>query len=131
VMIMYGIFFMFVAISITIIAVLVPMMDQSKTTAGISPVVLAFSNPCENTYMIFPCGYFSILCTSFAVPNGIGCYYLSLFFSVLIIQALFMGLIAGQLGENSVVSGIKHSLIMLATVFIIFMFMLRSGLLPV
>jgi flagellar protein FlaJ len=131
VMIMYGIFFMFVAISITIIAVLVPMMGQSQKTAGISPVVLAFSNPCENTYMIFPCGYFSILCTSFAVPNGIGCYYLSLFFSVLIIQALFMGLIAGQLGENSVVAGIKHSLIMLATVFIIFMFMLRSGLLPV
>jgi hypothetical protein len=72
-----------------------------------------------------------VLCASFGVSGGIGCYYLSLFFSVLLVQAIFMGLIAGQLGEGSVVAGIKHSLIMLAAVFIIFMFLIRSGLLPV
>lgn len=133
VMIMYGIFFMFVAISLTIITVLVPMMSQTQSTAGglASPFVMAFSDPCGRGYIIFPCGYFAVLCKSFDVPAGVGCYYLSLFFTVLIIQAVFMGLIAGQLGENSAVAGIKHSLIMLASVFIIFVFMLKSGFLPI
>jgi flagellar protein FlaJ len=130
--IMYGIFFMFVAISISIVAILVPMMGQSQSQAGFaSPVMMAFSDPCARSFIIFPCGYFELLCTSFAVTGGIGCYYLALFLTVLLIQAVFMGLIAGQLGENSIVAGIKHSLIMLAAVFIIFVFILRTGLLPV
>ncbi len=132
VMIMYGIFFIFVVISLTITSVLVPMMSQTQAVGSFSsPAVMSFSDPCGRGYMLFPCGYFDVLCTSFGVPSGIGCYYLSLFFTVLLIQALFMGLIAGQLGEGSVVAGIKHALIMLASVFIIFIFMLRSGLMPV
>jgi len=133
VMIMYGIFFMFVAICIAIIIVLIPMMSQTQagTTGVTSPLVLAFNNPCDKLYIIFPCAYFDVVCSSFSVASGIGCYYFALFFTVLLIQALFMGLISGQLGENSIIAGVKHSLIMLAAVFIIFMFMIRSGLLPV
>ncbi|UCC91342.1 MAG: hypothetical protein JSV39_03435, partial [Candidatus Aenigmatarchaeota archaeon] len=132
VMIMYGIFFMFVMISIAIIHVLIPMMGQTSSAASIeSPLMLSFSDPCRSFYIIFPCGYFDILCTSFAVPGGIGCYYFALFFTVLLIQAVFMGLIAGQLGENSIVAGTKHSLIMLASIFIIFMFIVKMGLLPI
>ena len=132
VMIMYGIFFMFVAISIGIIIVLIPMMTQNQsTTAGLaSPLVLSFSDPCGRFYVLLPCAYFDVMCSSFSVPSGIGCYYFALFFTILLIQAVFMGLIAGQLGENSVVAGTKHSLIMLAAIFIIFMFLIRSGLLP-
>jgi flagellar protein FlaJ len=133
VMIMYGIFFMFAAISIAIIMVLVPMMTQTQA-AGVggiaSPLALSFANPCEKFYIILPCGLFDVVCASFSVGPGIGCYYFSLFFTILIIQALFMGLISGQLGENSIIAGMKHSLIMLAAVFIIFMFMIKSGLLP-
>ncbi len=133
VMIMYGIFYMFVLISIAIMFVLIPMMSQpQQTTAGISaPLMMTFSDPCKSFYIIFPCGYFDIMCKSFAVPEGIGCYYFALFFTVLITQAVFMGLIAGQLGENSVLAGTKHSLIMLASIFLIFMFLVRSGILPV
>ncbi len=134
VMVMYGIFFMFVVISIAIIHVLIPMMAQPQAPAPsgmVAPLILTFADPCSKFYIIFPCGYFDILCRSFAVPSGIGCYYFALFFTVLITQAIFMGLIAGQLGENSVIAGTKHSLIMLASIFIIFMFMIRSGLLPV
>jgi flagellar protein FlaJ len=132
VMVMYGIFFMFVVISIAIIQVLVPMMGQTAATAGVtSPLILTFTDPCTKFYIVFPCGYFDILCTSFAVPSGVGCYYFALFFTVLLTQAIFMGLIAGQLGENSVIAGVKHSLIMLASIFIIFMFLIRTGLLPV
>ena len=133
VMIMYGIFFMFVAISVAIMHVLIPMMGQPQQTGAAlpsSPISLTFSDPCGKFGIIFPCAYFGILCTSFAVPEGIGCYYFALFFTVLITQAVFMGLIAGQLGENSIVAGTKHSLIMLAAIFIIFMFLIRSGMLP-
>ena len=129
-MIMYGIFFMFVVISISIIYVLVPMMSQpSAGTSG--PLIMGFDDPCNKFSLLFPCGFFELMCVAFIVPSGIGCYYFALFFTVLIMQALFMGLIAGQLGENSVIGGVKHSLIMLAAVFVIFMFMLRTGLLPV
>jgi flagellar protein FlaJ len=132
VMIMYGIFFMFAAISIAIIYVLIPMMAQPQLTAGPqSPLILTFSDPCREFRTIFPCIYFDVLCKSFTVPEGIGCYYFALFFTVLITQAIFMGLIAGQLGENSVLAGVKHSLIMLAAIFIIFMFLIRTGMLPV
>lgn len=131
VMIMYGIFFMFVGISIGIIYVLVPMMSaQELAAAPASPVIFSFADPCEAMPMAFPCGLFEILCTSFDVPAGIACYYVALFLSVLLIQAIFMGLIAGQIGENSTIAGIKHSLIMLATVFVIFMFLAQAGLLP-
>lgn len=132
VMIMYGIFFMFVAISISIIYVLVPMMSQTQATSVVnSPLVMSFADPCQRLNIPFPCAYFDVVCESFSVSRGVGCYYFSLFFTVLVIQAIFMGLISGQLGENSIVAGVKHSLIMLASVFMIFMFVVRSGLLPV
>jgi flagellar protein FlaJ len=133
VMIMYGIFFMFVAISVAIIYVLIPMMMEtsgtSETVSG--PLMFNFADPCIAGYLPFPCEYFAVMCESFGVNPGVGCYYYSLFFSVLIIQALFMGLIAGQLGENSVFAGIKHSLIMLAAVFLIFTFLIQANLLPI
>lgn len=132
VMIMYGIFFMFVAICISIIYVLVPMMTQTQqTSVANSPLVMSFADPCQRLNIPFPCAYFGVVCESFSVNQGVGCYYFSLFFTVLVIQAIFMGLISGQLGENSIVAGVKHSLIMLASVFMIFMFVIRSGLLPV
>ena len=132
VMIMYAIFFMFVAISVAIIYVLIPMMTStspSDTSSG--PLMFNFDDPCSISYIPFPCEYFAVLCTSFNVGEGVGCYYFALFFSVLIIQAVFMGLIAGQLGENSIFAGIKHSLIMLASVLVLFTFLLQLHLLPV
>ncbi len=132
VMIMYGIFFLFMGISVVIIYVLVPMMTSSAPQGGVeSPMMLSFSSPCENMYMPFPCGLFNLMCTSFNVPKGVGCYYFSLFLTILIIQAIFTGMIAGQLGENSALAGIKHSLIMLAVVFVVFVFLTKLNLLPI
>ncbi len=132
VMIMYGIFFMFVGISVAIIHVLIPMMiEQPQVAGGESPITFAFTDPCTDMPIVFPCGFFNIICVSFNIKGGIACYYISLFFSVLIVQAIFMGLIAGQLGENSAIAGVKHSLIMLASIFVTFMFLIRLGLLPI
>jgi flagellar protein FlaJ len=133
VMIMYAIFYMFVGISIAIIYVLIPMMvsQSGAAMAFTSPIIFSFEDPCTGSFLLFPCMYFDVVCIAFTVPSGVGCYYLALFFSVLIIQAIFMGLISGQLGENSIISGIKHSLIMLSSVFVIFTFMVQTKLLPV
>ncbi|NIO20402.1 MAG: hypothetical protein GTN76_06585 [Candidatus Aenigmarchaeota archaeon] len=132
VMIMYGIFFMFVGISLAIINVLIPMMiEQPQITGGEAPLLFSFTDPCTDMPIPFPCDFFNILCVSFNIRGGIACYYIALFFSVLIVQAIFMGLIAGQLGENSAIAGVKHSLIMLASIFVIFMFVMRLGLLPI
>lgn len=132
VMIMYGIFFMFIGISLAIIQVLIPMMiEQPQVAGGEAPLLFSFTDPCTDMPIPFPCGLFSVLCVSFNINGGLTCYYVALFFSLLVVLAVFMGLIAGQLGENSVIAGIKHSLIMLASAFVIFMFVVRLGLLPI
>jgi len=144
VMIMYGIFFMFLGISIMIIYVMVPMIESQSDVQETDFITFGFKNPCcpmacepecsaaciHSVQSIFPCSYFSMICTFFNVSEGIGCYYLALFFTVVLIQGLFSGLIAGQLGENSVLAGGKHSLIMVLSAVGIFMFLSKVGLFP-
>ncbi|HDD46066.1 MAG TPA: hypothetical protein ENG42_01195 [Candidatus Aenigmarchaeota archaeon] len=132
VMVMYATFFIFIGISLGIILVLAPMFSGSSALGGLSgssfmgtsPLgggfTFNFRNPCETAYLIFPCDFFGLICTAFNISGGVGCYYTALFFSSLIIEAIFMGLLTGQLSENSAFAGIKHSLIMLALLFVIF-----------
>ena len=47
-------------------------------------------------------------------------YYRTLFFHMVLIQAFFNGVLAGQLGEGSVVAGLKHSAIMLGVALLVF-----------
>jgi len=129
VVIMYGIFFMFLGVSIMIINVMVPMIKTQPTFGTGGPLSLQFSDPCQNLGG-FPCGFFSAICTLFTVPEGVGCYYIALFFSVVIIQGIFTGLITGQLGENSVVAGSKHSMIMIFSALGVFLFLTKVGFLP-
>jgi flagellar protein FlaJ len=133
VMVMYGIFYMFMAITIAIIYVLIPMMTSQSDmmSGGGGAIALQFRDPCEISPFIFPCGYFSLMCSAFNVKAGIGCYYLALFLNIQIIQAIFMGLIAGQVGENSATAGAKHSFIMLASTFLIFTFLVQSHMMPI
>ncbi len=128
-MIMYAIFFIFLAVSLTIIYVMVPMMKQQpseETTA----LAFQFVDPCPDL-PVFPCNLFFGLCTILSIPSGISCYYVALFFFILIIQGIFSGLIAGQLGENSIVAGAKHSIIMVSAAISIFMFLATMHLLPI
>jgi len=46
------------------------------------------------------------------------------FFHIGIIQALFGGLIAGKMGEGTISAGLKHSLVMLLSVYLVFKFIL-------
>ena len=129
VMIMYGIFFMFLGIAIMIIFVMVPMIQaQPEVTSG--AFGLQFSNPCAGAGF-FPCNFFNSLGILFEIPQGITLYYTSLFFTIVIIQGLFSGLIAGQLGENSIMAGTKHSLIMVTVALGVFLFLAKTGMLPI
>ncbi|MBW1840123.1 MAG: type II secretion system F family protein [Deltaproteobacteria bacterium] len=136
--IMYAVFFMFVGISILIIFVMVPMIEtQTELTgaAGSSKfgMTTMFSNPCPpESSMMMPCGFYLAVGTLFGVsPESIGSYYIALFFCAVVIQGLMIGLITGQLGENSMTAGIKHSMIMMFAAIGIFLFIAKVGLFPV
>ncbi len=128
--IMYGVFFMFLFVAIIIIFVMVPMIKSQPQAAHIEgPLSITFIDPCEGMAG-FPCNLFTSTCLLFDMNAGIACYYTSLFFFVVIIQGIFTGLIAGQVGENSIIAGSKHSLIMLFSALAIFLFLAKAGLFP-
>ena len=130
VMIMYGIFFMFLAIAVIIIFVMVPMMQSTPEDSSMS-FGLQFTNPCQDVF-IFPCDVFTFIgSVLFNMQSGIVLYYSAMFFTIVLIQGIFTGLIAGQLGENSVTAGVKHSIIMAIAAIGVFMFLAKAGLLPV
>ncbi len=130
VMIMYGLFYIFLGISVMIIAVMVPMLgSQMNTSSGFASSGFSFSNPCEMGG-IFPCGIFSLVCSMLAIKSGMSCYYVAVFFFVVVIQGLFSGLISGQLSDNSATSGFKHSLIMVFSSLGVFIFLSKIGFFP-
>lgn len=134
IMIMYAIFFMFVGISVLIIYVMVPMIEtQSQMGSGFQTgAQVVFTNPCPpESSFLFPCGFYMAIATMFGLSfEKIGAYYVALFFSAVIMQGLFIGLITGQLGENSIIAGLKHSIIMLIVTTTVFLFIARAGIMP-
>jgi flagellar protein FlaJ len=131
IMVMYAIFAMFLGISLMIIFVMVPMFESQGSMPSGSGFQqgLTFSNPCAvQNAGLFPCGIYIGVATTLGIsPETIGAYYIALFFSSLIVQGIFVGLITGQLGENSVVAGIKHSIIMTFLTIAVFLFFTRMG----
>ena len=83
VIIMYGIFFMFLGISIMIIFVMVPMINTQPEVA-VGALGVQFSDPCEGINA-FPCNFFYALGVFFSMPAGITLYYTALFFTVVVI----------------------------------------------
>jgi flagellar protein FlaJ len=136
VMVTYGIFFLFLGIVIVIIYIFVPMMTTvsigGEYDMGGQAFGSTFVNPCSDFNIPFPCGLFSLTCSMLDVdPYSVSCYYVSLFFYVLIIQGVCSGLIAGQLGENSAVAGAKHSMIMVSVAVFVFILLSKMGVFPV
>jgi flagellar protein FlaJ len=139
VFIMYGIFYMFLGIALMIIFVMVPLItSQPEFEATQGGISLTFTNPCLDNALVFPCGYFDFIGLMFDVPLDaeeaaaqLTGYYIALFFTVVIMQGIFTGLIAGEIGEGSIVSGAKHSLIMVFSAVGIFLFLAKSGFFPI
>jgi flagellar protein FlaJ len=93
VMIMYVIFFIFLGMLIALHKILTPL---------------------------FSLGQASELGGGFMQLSYGPSYYRTLFFHMVLIQAFFNGILAGQLGEGSVVAGLKHSAVMLGVALLVF-----------
>lgn len=138
VIMMYAIFFIFVGISIALIKFLIPMLEAQGSAEGSSAFGFANfqanpCNPCENSNDIancFGCRIFSVTSAAFGFGDftQAAAYYRSLFFTMILIQAFFTGLIAGQIGSDSVIAGIKHSMVMLIVGFFTFILVIRLGI---
>jgi len=132
VLMMYILFFAFVAITIAISKTLTPMMeiDMSSSMAG---GIASFKSPClscigSSNILCISCSTFSGVSTIFGLGTGTRSYYRSIFLSMILIQGIFTGLVSGQIGENSPKAGVKHSLIMTTIGFGIFMISLKLGI---
>lgn len=136
VMMMYGIFFIFLGISIALLKFLIPLLQSDISDTSSFSLFSANSNPC------FECLSTNTnpQCTScdlfFTVSDSAGLgereeastYYKSVFFVMIIVQAIFSGLIAGQIGSGSAAAGIKHSMIMLLSGGSIFLLVSKLGI---
>jgi len=139
VILMYAISIVFIGIVVAINKLMIPIFEVSSATAGgglIGGAAVGISNPCDSAgggFMKSICDlYKGTAYNMFAIdPSTIGAYYVSLFFYMSIIQSIFSGLVAGQIGENSVRAGIKHSLIMVSITFGAFYFLIYFGLMGV
>jgi len=115
-MVMYAIYFIFIGIVIGLSQTLVPML-KLNIQAGAVGGIMSFQDPCtecltsQNIFCV-NCSIFSIMCEMFALGTGGGCYYNALFMLMAIIQGILTGLVAGQIGEGSILAGVKHSVIM-------------------
>ena len=138
VIMIYAIFFIFLGITIALIKFLVPMLKTSIDMGGFSGQSFSGfnSNPCTPCMEVaanpacFGCDLFFGVSDvfDFGEKTDPASYYRSLFFMMILVQGFFSGLIAGQIGSDSVSAGVKHSLIMLLVGFFIFMTVVRLGI---
>lgn len=135
VVIMYAISLIFIAIVAAINNLMIPIFKIPTGGGGGGAFGLGLTNPCD------ACGGFGCnICDLFeqtAVnlfsiePGTIGSYYTSLFFFMSLIQSIFSGLVAGQISENSIMAGAKHSLILSGITIGAFSILVRLGFLGV
>jgi flagellar protein FlaJ len=132
VILMYAISIIFIVIIVAINKLMIPIFQETAAGADVSEA-LGMVNPCKDTYGFEGaiCGFYKATAEYvFSIdPTTISAYYVSMFFFMSIIQAAFSGLVAGQIGENSMTAGIKHSLILVAITFGTFLFLIHFGIL--
>jgi flagellar protein FlaJ len=131
VLIMYVIYFIFIGIIIALSKTLVPMLQLNAQTSAIGGI-LAFQDPCTacvgaSHIFCISCNIFGLVCKMFSLGAGPICYYNALFMTMIVIQGIFSGLVAGQIGEGSALAGLKHSVIMTCSGFAILLLLLQSG----
>lgn len=114
VVLMYAISLIFIVIVVVINRLLIPIFQVSgESLAG---EAIGLTNPCSSCADLTCniCDFFEGTSRIyFSIPTGTtASYYTSLFFYMALMQSLFSGLVAGQISENSIIAGIKHSFIL-------------------
>lgn len=134
VILMYAIAFIFVGIVASINKLLIPIFQISSTPGGSQ--VLGLTNPCADTVGLEAgiCAFYSLPAKYLFLlsdPTGIASYYIAIFFFMSIIVAFSSGLVAGEISDNSILSGLKHSIIMTAGVVGALLIIKQVGLLGI
>jgi flagellar protein FlaJ len=136
VMMMYGIFIMYIVLVVMLGHFLIPMLTEMSNAGaegdfgGIQMMQVA--SPCiacEDSLCFFLCSSFTLISGMFGFGSEpLEVYYKSLFFSMVLVQGLFTGIIAGQIANKSWVDGMKHGLIMMLIGFVAIMLANAGGL---
>ncbi len=141
--IMYVIYFLFIGITVGIYYMLSQLLGLGDPGAGAlqnteflggsggSPNYcdgsIPFAQPlCElaRIFGFIPSGLESFTNqTAQKFKYGAMAYYKSLLFSMLMVQGICTGAVAGQIGEGSPSAGVKHALVMMPIAFLVFMYM--------
>jgi len=128
-LIIYAITFIFIVIVVLINRLLMPIFASPELAQ------IGLANPCEVGCIGGECAlcdlYYMTANLLFGIQPGIAAYYSSLFFYMSFVQAFFAGFVAGQISENSMIAGFKHSIILSVIVLVSFMFLSRMGLLGI
>ncbi|MBI2545269.1 MAG: type II secretion system F family protein [Candidatus Aenigmarchaeota archaeon] len=126
VIVMYAIALIFIGIVVAINKLIIPIFNNFQGSE------FGVSNPCNLCvdFACTVCSAFEITSTSlfYLKPGTIGIYYTALFFMMSMVQAIFSGLVAGQISEGSFVAGLRHSLILASITFGTFSILVRVGL---
>jgi flagellar protein FlaJ len=133
VIMMYAIFFIFMGITISLVKFLVPLLQTQIETSGFG--FQGFSgNPCAQCIgtsnpACLGCDAFYSVSTAFNLgkTGEAASYYKGMFFTMIMVQGLFCGLIAGQIASDSVIAGVKHSMIMVMAGIFSFILVTRIG----
>ncbi|RLF98594.1 MAG: hypothetical protein DRN49_05640 [Thaumarchaeota archaeon] len=131
---MYMIFFIFFGIAVALIKFLAPLIQAQTEAATLGAFTLGAGNPCSacvglQTPECTTCQLFFNLCSLFGFGeiDSASCYFKSLYLSMILIQGVFSGLLIGQITSNSIIAGVKHSLIMLVLSFGLFILLVTVG----
>jgi len=133
----YAIFLIFLVISIALIKFLVPMIQSQSVagTANFAGIANINPNPCASCitgkdFSCVGCNAFFFISSAFGFGDSSSpaAYYKALFLSMIVIQGFLGGLIAGQIASDSVIAGVKHSLLMVVSGLIIFLLSSAIGI---
>lgn len=122
---MYAIFLMYIVLIIILGNFLIPMFSEmgsnnkgnTRSESIVGFQLMSAVSPCASCSDILCfglCKYYNTIggMFEFGEADSLELYYKSLFFTMIVIQGFFTGLIAGQISARSWVEGAKHGLIM-------------------
>ncbi|MFB6088410.1 MAG: type II secretion system F family protein [Candidatus Aenigmatarchaeota archaeon] len=133
IVVMYIIYFMFLGIALVLGKVLIQIGSGASIQAG-SEIMGGNPNLCKpylggGSVYSFICSFFFSICNIFGFGEGAACYYRSLFFSMIMVEGIFSGLIIGQIEDESIAAGFKHSLILTGIGFVAYILITTTGIL--
>jgi flagellar protein FlaJ len=131
----YAISFIFLGVVVMINKLLLPIFASPQLTGiGAGGISIGIVDPCLtcNGVACNVCDSFAFIAHNFlGVTPEKPYYYLSIFFLLSLTQAIFAGLVAGQVAEGSIKAGIKHCLILTSIVVAAYLLLFRIGLIGV